>query len=208
MSEWPNYTLCPLCGFGFFTDNPARVLDHDKHCDRVQHGYLLVENPEDCLVGQGNGDTVLESSLKQSYAYRQRFAEAALVQQEEFDFPTSYDGSESDEEYDGRAYAYCRNRRVIGFAVLRRRSPSLQSAWLMPSGFGKGPVPSSSIPRWTVDRVWVHRASRRTGIAARLVAEIARHLETSLAELAYLPEFTSDGEALVRALSPGSVWTA
>src|SRR5207237_1254984 len=102
LPDWSSYTECRVCGSGFMADDEAQVQRHDHYCDTFQNGNLLTEHEEDHLVWSSGTDLVLEASIRQSWAYRQRVAEAALVTQLDFpDFPTAYDGSDLDWEYDG-----------------------------------------------------------------------------------------------------------
>jgi GNAT superfamily N-acetyltransferase len=57
------------------------------------------------------------------------------------------------------------------------------------------------IPRWCVCRVWVVHEFRRQGIGQQMVASIARHLQVSVEELAWMAPLSSAGTALARAIA-------
>lgn len=202
------YIECPVCGFGYIQED---IVQHERHRTfhaEIVEGAYLPADAWDRVIGEVRGLEVLETAMDLPYDHRRRMAAVAYRSNRDLtDYPTAYDGGPEDAEWDGRAYILRDADRGIALAVLRRRFPT----WWLPWGqYLKREALDArrdDSPRWTVDRLWMLTSRRRSGLSRGLINVLAAKLAVPIDDLAWLQEFTPDGEAFVRAVSPKGLWT-
>ena len=155
----------------------------------------------------GSDDLVfLEVSPSHPRTYRAHFlCLAETAQQEMPAFRQGYYGEDSEAEVDRRLIAAVRGTGAIGMLVVRRDSRSWLLEWGGPDLFLVR-RDADQHERVIIERVWVAKAHRRTGLATRLLETASAGYKTTLADMTWQLPFMGAGRQLVHSLCPGRLF--
>jgi len=196
---------CPDCEMMYVPDIPEDKRAHQRFHHDTLRGPRARPLKSDRVIWRGNGRALTCVNSKSPLAQKRRANKAARVANRTtpYDFPP-YLHFDRPTENDLHFFLMSMNGRIAGVLVMAQLPHLCRCTWEQMDRKEYDEIQRHPI-RWTSNYAWTAPASRRTGLASRMVQEAVRFFGIGPQELGWFPPFTDDGKELVRSICPDSV---
>jgi hypothetical protein len=193
---------CLECGLAYVRESPEDRKLHRACHDEVVNGVPAHPTKPENVIWRESDDRIIVVTPLSPKAQRVRARKVARVANREvlYDFGL-YDESEPPDERNLHLFLYCRGSRVVGLAMLEKRSHVCHYTWEEYDRQERKTLEERS-PVWSLGFAWVHRKHRRSSIARTLFHESLRFLGIDSRSVGVYTPFSADGERFARALFP------
>jgi GNAT superfamily N-acetyltransferase len=183
----------------------VRGLPADERAHRTRHDSIVNGTPSrapksDIVVWRERDARITVVTPCSPIAQRRLAARAGRLANMELRYDGGvYDEYETPDSRDLHIFLYHRGERIVGFMIVERRTHIFRWNWSATTEREPELVPGAA-PTWTVGFLWVHRASRRTGVGRSLIRAAVERLGIKEKLFAWYPPFSSAGEAFARSI--------
>ena len=110
-----------------------------------------------------------------------------------------YHESDPSDSRDIHIYLYISHNRIVGLSIFEKRDHVCNYTWKKVDERIQKELKQQN-PIWSLGLIWIHKNSRKRGIAKNLFKAALAHLKTQINEVGLYTPFSKKGEAWARAM--------